>query len=66
VATAVVALEILSGVLPALAALALACVASRVSESTDVALLTAIGPALLGYAGVLLLSHALEALRIPL
>ncbi|MET7737702.1 ABC transporter ATP-binding protein [Streptomyces sp. NPDC005402] len=66
VAAAVVALEILSGVLPALSALSLAWVVSRVSEPTDVGQLTAIGPALLGYAGVLLISHAMEALSTPL
>ncbi|MDT0268735.1 ABC transporter ATP-binding protein [Streptomyces sp. DSM 44915] len=65
-ATAVVALELLSGVLPALSALSLAWVISRVSEPTDVGLLTAVGPALLGYAGVLVLSQALEALSTPL
>jgi ABC-type multidrug transport system fused ATPase/permease subunit len=66
VAAAVVALEILTGALPALGALSLAWVVSRVSESTDAGLLTAIGPALIGYGCVLLLSHALEALSAPL
>lgn len=62
----VVALQLLTAAVPAAGALSLAWIVSRASGSTQAGLLTAVIPALVGYACVLMLTHAVEAVSAPL
>jgi ATP-binding cassette subfamily B protein len=66
VTVAVIALQLLVSALPAGAALALGWVVARVWESAGVGLAEATAPALVAYAGVLVLTNAAEAFSTPL